>query len=381
MFGAVAAVGATGAAASCSADIATSQPEQPSGRTISIGLISPALGAYAKIGDDIQKGFKLYLDDNDHLLGLHRVDLKTAEEGPTPESASAALKGLLNQGVLAIAGVASPAALAVLAPAMATAQIPLVSSSVSPTALASATYLWRASSVEGEAGQALAPYARAQGANAYVLAEDTATGREEAAAFRKTLSDLGGRIVGQTIGKTSFGSRLQDAKAANASVIFGAHTGADALALLDAYRVSGLTIKLIGPGSLTETADIAKLPSLPANVYTAMYYAADLDNDANRRFVSSYFKAYEAQPSGYAMAAYDSALVLNKALRQIEGGGQPTSPELNKALGLLGQIESPRGTWAFNEKRSPQQRWYLRHLRLDGMVPANLLDTNLQVLS
>jgi branched-chain amino acid transport system substrate-binding protein len=235
--------------------------------------------------------------------------------------------------------------------------------------------------VEGEAGQALAPYARAQGANAYVLAEDTATGREEAAAFRKTLSDLGGRIVGQTIGKTSFGSRLQDAKAANASVIFGAHTGADALALLDAYRVSGLTIKLIGPGSLTETADIAKLPSLPANVYTAMYYAADLDNDANRRFVSSYFKAYEAQPSGYAMAAYDSALVLNKALRQIEGGGQPTSPELNKALGLLGQIESPRGTWAFNEKRSPQQRWYLRHLRLDGMVPANLLDTNLQVLS
>jgi len=37
--------------------------------------------------------------------------------------------------------------------------------------------------------------------------------------------------------------------------------------------------------------------------------------------------------------------------------------------------------WTFNTQHGPQQRWYLRRLRPDGQVPANLLDTDLQVLS
>jgi branched-chain amino acid transport system substrate-binding protein len=48
---------------------------------------------------------------------------------------------------------------------------------------------------------------------------------------------------------------------------------------------------------------------------------------------------------------------------------------------LLGRIESPRGTWAFNIGHAPQQKWYLRQLRMDGQVPANLLNSDLSVES
>jgi branched-chain amino acid transport system substrate-binding protein len=109
-----------------------------------------------------------------------------------------------------------------------------------------------------------------------------------------------------------------------------------------------------------------------------LYYAADLDNEPNRRFVSSYHKTHGVSPSGYAMAAYDGASVIDKALVLMDG--QPTGSGLNQAFSLLGQIDSPRGTWTFNINRSPQQKWYLRKLHLDGMVPANLLDTDLTVL-
>ena len=379
MVGAVAVVGATGAVASCSSALPVAAPEVPSGRTVSIGLISPALGAFAKIGDDIQKGFKLYLEDNDNLLGLNLVDLRTAEEGPTPEAASVAVKGLLDQGVIALAGLASPAALVAVAPAMVAAQIPLVTCGSAPLSLTPVSYLWRSASVEGEAGQALAPFAWSQGPNAYLLYEDASNGREDAAVFKRRFQELGGRIVGEAAGKQSFVARLQAAKTLGADVVFAAHSGEDAIALLEAYRTSGVAAKLIGPGSLTESADLSKVTALPTNVYTAMYYAADLDNEANRRFVSSYFKAHDEQPSCYAMAAYDSAAVLGKALRLVQG--TPTGPDLNKALGLLGQIDSPRGVWTFNPNRGPQQRWYLRRLRPDGMVAENLLDTDLQVLS
>jgi branched-chain amino acid transport system substrate-binding protein len=175
---------------------------------------------------------------------------------------------------------------------------------------------------------------------------------------------------------------LQAAKTDGADIIFASYNGADALALVQAYRDSGLGIKLIGPGSLTESVDLRTVqwPAITStNIYTDMYYAADLANQDNRQFVSSYFRTHGVQPSCYAMAAYDTASVLGKALRLVRG--TPTGPDLNKAFGSVGQIESPRGAWMFNKDRGPQQRWYLRRLRSDGQVLGNLLDADLQVLS
>jgi branched-chain amino acid transport system substrate-binding protein len=234
------------------------------------------------------------------------------------------------------------------------------------------------SSVEGEAGTALAPHLRAEGESAYILTEDSANGRAEAEAFRRAFTDLGGDVVGEGIGGP-YGTRLQQARSVGAQGIFAACSGQDATDLLEAYRVANMSAKLMGPMSLTETVDLPKLSALPPDVFTASFYAPDLDNEQNRRFVSSYHKAHGRQPSGFAMAGYDSASVLDKALRLISG--DPTPSALNQAFSLLGQIESPRGTWTFNQNRTPQQKWYLRRLRYDGAVPGNMLETDLSVLS
>jgi branched-chain amino acid transport system substrate-binding protein len=379
MFGAVAAVGATGGLAACAADPVLTQGQVPvSGLTVTIGLVAPAVGPFAKIGDDIQKGFKLYLANNQGLLGPHKVDLKVVEEGATVESAVNAVKGLISQGVLAIAGVANPAALPAVAAAVQEAKVPMVSVNAAPNTLTNALFVWRVSYVEGEAGRALSQYAKAEGTRGYLLYEDSTSGRAEAEAFRAGFVDLGGSIVGEAAGPGNFATRLAAAKAANANSVFACYSGADAIALLAAYKDAGLQAKLLGTGSLTETIDLTKIGALPSHVYTSLYYAADLDNEPNRRFVSSYHKTHGVSPSGYAMSAYDGASVIDKALVLMDG--QPTGSSLNQAFSLLGQIDSPRGTWTFNINRSPQQKWYLRKLHLDGMVPANLLDTDLTVL-
>jgi branched-chain amino acid transport system substrate-binding protein len=379
LFGALAAVGTTGAGTACSTAPTGSQMEQPSGHTIKVGLISPALGPYAKIGADISNGFKLYLADNEGLLGRHYVDLKVAEEGSTAASAKSAADSLLSEDVLVIAGVASPASLFAMRDAIEKAKVPLVSSNASPNTLTSSFYIWRASYVEGEAGRALGPYAFGEGPNAYVLNDDAPSAATDADEFIKAFEDLGGTIVGKAVGTGSYALRLAQAKNAGADVVFGAFTGTDAQHLLDAYRSSDLNVKLVGPGALTETVDLTKLGQLPQKVYTAANYAPDLDNEENRRFVSSYHKAYGTQPSSFAMVAYDTASIINKALRLLDD--VPSATALNQALSLLGQIDSPRGLWTFNVNRTPQQKWYVRRLRLDGQVPANLLDGDLAILS
>jgi branched-chain amino acid transport system substrate-binding protein len=379
IFGAVTAAGATGGLTACAADPLTGVAEQqPSGLTINIGLVVPKAGPYAKIGDDIEKGFNLFVAGRRGLLGPHTANLIVVEEGASAESAVAAVKGLVSQNVVAIAGVANPAALPALAVAVQEARIPLVSANAAPSTLTNALFVWRASSVEGDSGRSLAQYAKVEGPRAYLLYDETGSGRAEAEAFRRAFIDVGGQIAGESVGTASVANRLQSARNNDADSIFASYSGADAAAVIDAYRASGLTAKLLGTGSLTETIDLTKIGPLPPRVYTSMYYAADLDNPPNRRFVSEYHKTHGIQPSGYAMAAYDSAAVLDKALGLTSG--MPTGPTLNQAFSLLGQIDSPRGTWTFNINRSPQQKWYLRRLHLDGMVPANMLDTDLTVL-
>ncbi len=384
MIGGLAAAGFAGSAtAACTSEPEGNAMEQPSGRTIVIGLIAPAVGAYGAIGDEITKGFKLYLNNSGSLAGTHSVDLRVAEEGATVETATTAVKRLLEQGVLAVCGVANPQALSAVANVTDGARIPLISATASPATFAkSQAFTWRAAYVQGEGGRAIAPYAFRQGRNAYVMHDDSPGGREDANAFANTFREAGGSVVGTVSGKGPFATRLQSARNLGANTVFGAFSGNDAADLLTAYRGTSLAkdnIKLLGPSTLTETVDLTKLGALPDQVYTSGCYAADLDNESNQLFVSSYHKEYGVVPTSFAMAGYDCISVLDKMLRLVEG--DLNAINLNRAASQLGRIDSPRGPWSFNVSRTPQQKWYLRKLRLDGQVPANLLDNDLAVLS
>jgi branched-chain amino acid transport system substrate-binding protein len=70
--------------------------------------------------------------------------------------------------------------------------------------------------------------------------------------------------------------------------------------------------------------------------------------------------------------------VLDKALSLVDG--ELSGETLNAAIGRVGQISSPRGDWQFNQNRSPQQRWYLRQVRMDGAVLANNVVSELATL-
>ncbi len=386
MFGLAAAAGATGGlAAACGQDEPTTAGRTPSGLTIPVGLVVPNYGPYARIGQEIRAGFYLYLQGTNDFFGNHKVEVREADEGETPEAALAAVTELLGQGVVAIAGIADPDALASVANAVQEKQVPLVSANAAPPELRNALFVWRTSCAQGDAGKALAPYAYGIGKTAYLMFEDTTTGREEAGWFANVYEDLSGTVINRQPGfnaPSSIEGQLNDARNRNASVIFACYSGPQASELLKAVhskRGEGLVAPVLGTGGLTETINLVDVGPLEnINVHTSMFYATDLANNANRSFVTAYHRRVNAVPSAYATAAYDAAAVLDRALTLVPT--DPTGARINQAFSGLGQIESPRGTWTFNINRSPQQRWYLRQLTLDGQVPANLLETDLTVV-
>ena len=113
-------------------------------------------------------------------------------------------------------------------------------------------------------------------------------------------------------------------------------------------------------------------------IETALNYSPDLNNTANRVFASAYRKTFSSTPTTYAMASYDAAQVLDKAIRL--AGENPNPQQVNLALGKIGQIDSPRGAWQFNQPRTPQQKWYLRRVQLDGRMLSNVVVKELGTL-
>ena len=96
------------------------------------------------------------------------------------------------------------------------------------------------------------------------------------------------------------------------------------------------------PGFLTEGTVLDELKAEEAEgIFTALNYSADLNNSANRRFAPRSARRTARSPTTYAMASYDAAQVLDKAIRI--AGENPTPQQVNLALGKVGQIDSPRG--------------------------------------
>ncbi|MGK5443830.1 ABC transporter substrate-binding protein [Micromonospora sp. URMC 105] len=386
----LAALGTTGLVAGCGTDDEGEQA--PTGSPIKIGLVAPGSGAGKTIGEDIVNGFELYLATHDQRLGGHPVTLIKADEGDNAKSGQAAVNDLLKQGVLALTGVANPIVMSGIRDIVEQARVPLIGSNASPVSLQSVVYIWRTSYVLDEPGRALGAYLRRRlpaGSRVVIIAPEGGASIDVVGGFRQGFGGGDPRISGEPIwtdptanpDDNSYAADIRQALNRNPTAIFCHFSGTAAIQFIRQLRRArpGYTGPVYAPGFLTEGNVLNEVRGvlldeerlLPGTIQTVSNYSADLNNNANRTFASAYRKTYNVSPSTYAMASYDAAQVLDRAIRI--AGANPTSQQVNLALGKVGQIDSPRGLWQFNQPRTPQQRWYLRTVQFDGRLLSNVM--------
>jgi branched-chain amino acid transport system substrate-binding protein len=385
-----ASLGAAGAAvpllSACDSSSDSGSTAQAKG-SVKIGLLLPETGANKPLGDDMRNGFELFLELNGTRLGGYDVQLIRADEGETGESGKAGMEKLRSAGVHAVSGVASAPVMTAVREVVESAHIPLIGSNASPQDLLSTLYIWRTSYVDNEPGAALGEYVANQIGSkntAFMIASDV-VGRDAVKGFQSTFNPANGKGEGQAVfvpaGATDFSQWLDPLKTnTTVKAVFAFFSGASAEAFVKQYAALKLIdrIPLFGPGFLTEGVLLAQQGAAAKGVWTSLNYSPDLDNAANRQFAAEYQKRHKLNPTTYAMASYDAAAVLDKALTLVDG--DVSGEALNAAIGKVGQIASPRGDWQFNQNRSPQQRWYLRQVRLDGQVLTNNVVSQLVTL-
>ncbi|MFI5834325.1 ABC transporter substrate-binding protein [Micromonospora sp. NPDC051300] len=392
----LAALGTTGLVAGCgSGDDAD---EAPSGSPIKIGLIAPGSGPNKAIGDEITNGFQLFLSTHGQQLGGHPVTLVSAEEGDSATTGKAAVDRLLKEGVLALTGVVSPTVMTGIRDAVEQARVPLIGSNASPATLQGVVYIWRTSYVLDEPGFALGEYLRQNldPSSRIAIFGAQGQGSQDVVAGLRRGYEQGRRLTEDPIytpdypnpGKSAYAGPIRKALARKPDAVFCHYTGAQAVQFVKQLYDEGFRGPIYAPGFLTEGTVLEQLDDGETGrdrkliekygISTALNYSADLNNTPNRVFASAYRKTFNTSPTTYAMASYDAAQVLDKAIRLV--GGEPTPSQVNLALGKIGQVDSPRGSWQFNQPRTPQQKWYLRKVQLDGRLLSNVVINELATL-
>ncbi len=356
--------------------------------TVRVGLVIPQAGVYTPLGEDMQQGWQLWLDQNNGAMGDYEVETVVADEGESPDTGVPAVQRLLTEGnVDALVGIVNSATALGVADAVTEAETPLIVANAGAEAItkdAASPYVWRSSFTNAQVAAAMGEHLAAEGVGpVYVMAPDYAAGQEVVAGFTEAFEGAGGTVAGQAL--TPFGSTqdfqpfLSGIQSSGAEAVFVFYAGGEAVSFVQQYAQFGLkdSIPLYGSGFLTEGSVLDAQGEAAVGVRTTLHYSTEIDNEANTEFVQAYQEAYDELPTTYAVQAYDAANVLGRAL---QGAADLSGPAITEALDGLGEIEdSPRGPWSFTNQ-TPEQSIYLREVVQEDGTLLNSVVTDLGVM-
>jgi branched-chain amino acid transport system substrate-binding protein len=218
--------------------------------------------------------------------------------------------------------------------------------------------VWRTSFSNGEVAGALGEHvARGElgDGKAFLIAPDYAAGKEATAGFRETFEAAGTELTpfGTTTNFQPYLARIQRSRA---KAVYCFYAGAEAVAFVKQYQQFGLAdrIPLYCSGFVTEGGVLEAQGDAALGIYGSLH-SDQLDNPTNERFVADYSARYGDSPTVYAVQAWDAAAVLDQALAKGTSGDA-----IVEGLEGVGEVDSPRGRWRFNDGHGPDQVYYLR---------------------
>jgi branched-chain amino acid transport system substrate-binding protein len=141
------------------------------------------------------------------------------------------------------------------------------------------------------------------------------------------------------------------------------------------FRQAGLADKITFLSAFT--VDESTLPAqqdAAIGFFGGSNWAPNLDNPQNKAFVADYEKEYGAVPATYAFEAYDTALLIDSALKLTKG--DTTNKDALRAALSKADFKSLRGAFKFNTNHYPIQDFY--HVKVvkrpDGKFETEIVD-------
>jgi branched-chain amino acid transport system substrate-binding protein len=332
---------------------------------VKIGFISTLSGPNAAIGGDIRDAFNLAIRLNGGRLGGLYAEVLIGDDQLKPENAKQLAERYLRlDKVDFITGIVFSNIVLAVAPDVVAAKTFFIAPNAGPSQYSGAqcnpfffVSSWPSEAYSEAAGQ----YVTSKGIkNVLFVAPNYQGGKDAATGFKRYYQ---GKLVDEMytkLGQLDYAAELSQIRAARPEALYVFLPGGMGVNFIKQFVAAGLSneIQLIVPLWGSDQDIIRAVGDPMLGLFSVGHWSIDLDNPANRKFVAAFEKEYKRLPTGYAASGYDTALLLDSAIRKVKG--RIEDKEALRAAIRAADFKSVRGDFKFGPNQFPVQNYYLQ---------------------
>jgi branched-chain amino acid transport system substrate-binding protein len=341
---------------------------------LKIGFITTLSGPAGIIGKHMKDSVELALEHLHGKVGGLETEVIFGDDQFKPDvGLQVAEKMVKDDKVQFVAGIIWSNIMLAVAPTVTEQGVFMIGTNAGPHQLAGSqcnrmffTTSWQNDETPGAMGE----YLQKKGVNdVYLMAPNYAAGKDMLAGFKRYFKGQLADEVYTKLGQQDYQAEISALRAKNPKAVFVFLPGAMGINFIRQWDQAGLhgKIPLYSSFSVDQTT-LHALGDNAVGLWSTGYWSSELDNPANRRYVSDFRKKYGYTPSFYGAQSYDGIMLIDGAIRAVKGN-------LADKEGLIKAMESvpyksTRGHYSYNVNHFPIENFYLLRAEKgpDGMV-------------
>ncbi len=332
---------------------------------VKIGFIGTLSGPNASVGVDIRDGFNLAVKLAGGKLGGLPAEVIVADDQLNPDVAKQNVDRLIKRDrVDFVTGTVFSNVVLAIAPQVIESKTFFIGPNAGPAQYTGAQCnpFFFVSSWPSEAySEAGGQYVTQRGFKTVAfLAPNYQGGKDAATGFKRYYK---GKLVEEMytkLGQLDYAAELAQIRAAKPEALYVFLPGGMGINFIKQFVASGMSkdIQLVVPLWGADQDIIRAVGEPMLGLFSLGHWTIDFDNAANKKFVAEFEREFKRLPTGYAASGYDTALLLDAAIRKVKGNLD--NKEALRAAIKSADFKSVRGDFKFGPNQFPVQDYYLQ---------------------
>jgi branched-chain amino acid transport system substrate-binding protein len=367
------------AAATALVSLVAIGPAAQAAGDVRIGFVATMTGNGAIVGRDIRDGFQYGLDELGGKLGGLDTKVTYADDAENPNTGRQVVDKLIEVNkVQIIAGFSNSAVLLATARPILSAGVFLIGVNAGPSQLAGRECnenFFSTSWQNDASSEAMGKYVTSLGIkDAYLMAPNFPAGKDKLAGFKRFFKGKIDHEVYTPFGQSDYASALAELRQAKPSAMYFFYYGSMGINFIKQLDQSGLKsqIKVFSEMAGIDQEMLPAVGKAAVGLKGAVFWSSTLDNPQNKAFVEGFEKRFHRTASPYSAQGYDTARLLDAALRESHGVDNKAA---FRAAMMHANFKSVRGYFAFGKNHFPIEDWYLATPEMiNGTLRDKILD-------
>lgn len=352
---------------------------------VKIGFTGPLSGPVAAVGQDQYDGFMLGIESLGKKLGGETVMVLREDDQLKPELGNQIARKLIDRDkVDAIVGLGFSNVLMASLPRIVESGTVAIATNAGPSPIAGSGCLPNVFSMSWQndgAAEAMGKYAQDSGyKRVYLMAPNYQAGKDYIAGFKRFYK---GQVLDEVytqVNQPDYSAEIAQLQAAGPDAVFVFYPGGMGVNFVKQFSQAGLMKKTALLSAFTvDGTTISSLRDAAVGTISGAMWDVALKTPGNAEFIASFSKKYGRVPSHYAAVGFDTAKLLDIAVRKVKGNTTDKAAFAAAVKSAGSELKSVRGPFRFNSNHMPVQNYYaFQTVKDGGNVTVKQLGTPLQ---